>query len=239
MCPLMRTTLLVCLLTSPTYGVPAQTPADPSGHWEGMVQGPDIEVPIGIDLARNDKGDFAGTFTQPREGIKGLPLSAVAVDGRSVRFIVNGGETPSTFEGKLSDDGTSLAGDVTLGGYTLTFTLQRTGDAQFAPAPKNARISKDLEGTWSGALELGERQMRLVVKMANQSDGTAVGTIASPDGSGVEIPIGIVEKARNVTLDVASVGASFIAVRNADATELVGTWTQRSSVLPLTLHRAK
>jgi hypothetical protein len=81
--------------------------------------------------------------------------------------------------------------------------------------------------------------MRLVVKMANQPDGTATGTIVSPDGSGVEIPIAMTEKGSNVTVDVTSVGASFVAVLNAAATELVGTWTQGTATLPLTLRRGQ
>ena len=236
---LTRTMLLVVCLVPHSTGLQAQATTDPSGHWVGMVVGPNVQVEVEIDLARNAKGEFAGTFNQPQQGIKGLPLATVAVDGRSVRFVVKGGETPSKFDGMLSEEGTSLAGDVTIDAYALTFTLKRTGDAQISTPPKNAPISKELEGTWSGALALGDRQMRLVVKMANRSDGTATGTIVSPDGSGVEIPIGIVEKARNVTIEVAPVGASFAGVKNADGTELVGTWTQRSSQLPLTLHRAK
>ena len=60
----------------------------------------------------------------------------------------------------------------------------------------------------------------------------------SPDGSGVEIPIGITQKAAAVTIDVVSVGASFAAVLNAEGTELSGTWTQGAMGVPLTLRRA-
>jgi hypothetical protein len=232
-------TLLASLLVLQAPAAGAQTPADPSGHWEGAVQGPNVEMPIEVDLVKNGNGQFAGTFGQPKQGVKGLPLASVSVNARSVRFLVKGGEAPSMFDGVLSADGASIAGDVTIADYTLTFTVKRTGEARLTPAPRNARISKELEGTWNGALELGDRRMRLTVKMANQADGTATGTIVSADGSGVEIPIGIVENAANVTIDVVSVGASFAGVRNAESTELVGTWTQGSSTLPLTLHRSK
>lgn len=59
----------------------------------------------------------------------------------------------------------------------------------------------------------------------------------SPDGSGVEIPVGITQKASNVTIDVPSVGVSFVGVLNAAGTELAGTWTERTSALPLTFKR--
>jgi hypothetical protein len=81
--------------------------------------------------------------------------------------------------------------------------------------------------------------MRLVLNMSNQPDGTARGTIVSPDGSGVEVAIAITQKASNVTIDVVSVGASFAGVLNAAGTELAGTWTQGTSSLPLTFRLAK
>ena len=80
--------------------------------------------------------------------------------------------------------------------------------------------------------------MRLVLKMANQPDGTATGTIVSLDGSGVEIPIAMTQKASSLTVDVASVGATFAGVLNTAGTELAGTWTQGPSAFALTLKRA-
>jgi hypothetical protein len=73
--------------------------------------------------------------------------------------------------------------------------------------------------------------------VARQPDGTATGTIVSPTGSGVEIPIGVTQTVSGLTVDVPSVGGSFAGVVNAAGTELVGTWTQGPSSLPLTLRR--
>jgi hypothetical protein len=162
----------------------------------------------------------------------------VVVEGRSVRFVVKGGEQPATFAGVLSSDGKSMSGDVAQAGQSVPFTLTRTGDARIAPVPKSPPIGKELEGTWNGTLDLGSRQMRIVLTMANQPDGTATGTIVSPDGSGVEIPIAMTQKALNVTFDATSVGASYVGVLNAAGTELVGTWSQGPNSLPLTFRRA-
>ena len=235
----IRLLIAAALLLVPASSLRAQTAVDPSGHWEGTIQAPDMKVKVDIDLAKNGKGEFAGTFGQPEQGVKGLPLSTVAVEGGSVRFVVKGGPDPATFQGKLSADGASMSGDVAQAGYSIPFTLTRTGEARIAPVPKNAPIGKELEGTWNGALDVGEKPMRLVLNMSNQPDGTARGTIVSPDGSGVEVPIAITQKASNVTIDVVSVGASFAGVLNASGTELAGTWTQGTSSLPLTFRLAK
>jgi hypothetical protein len=233
-----RAIQIVAMLAGSAASLLAQPAVGPSGHWEGTIQTPNMAIDVAIDLAQNGKGELAGTFSQPGQGVKGLPLSTVVVEGRSVRLVVKGDEAPATFAATLSADGKSLSGEVAQGGYNMPFTLARTGDAQIAPPPKNAAIGKELEGTWNGTIEAGARHIRVVVKMANQPDGTAVGTVVSPDGSGVEIPIGITQKATAITIDVTSVGASYAGVLNADGTELTGTWTQGSGSVPLTLHRS-
>jgi hypothetical protein len=238
--PFTRIVLVAALLLGPAPSVLAQTAVDPSGHWEGAIQvQPNVEMKVEIDLAKNSKGELAGTFAQPAQGVKGLPLSTLTVEGRSIRFVVKGGPEGATFQAMLSADRTSMSGEAAQGGYSVPFTLTRTGDARVAPMPKSPPIGKELEGTWNGALDVNGAQMRLVVKMANQPDGTAAGTIVSQDGSGVDIPIAMTQKASNVTIDVPSVGASFAGVLNAERTELAGTWTQGPSALPLTLRLAR
>jgi hypothetical protein len=235
---LTRSLIVLSLLFAPASSLRAQAAADPSGHWEGTLKVPNMDIKVEVDLAKNNKGEMAGTFSQPEQGVKGLPLSTVAADGRSVKFVVKGGPEPATFDGMLSDDGKSITGRVTQAGQAIPFALTRTGEARIAAVPKSAAIGKELEGTWNGALDVNGMQMRLIVKMANQPDGTSAGTVASPDGSGVEIPIAITHKASNVTLEVPSVGASFAGTLNAPGTEIVGTWTQQQMSMPLTLKRA-
>jgi len=232
--------IVVCvLLFLPAPASFAQAPAaDPSGHWEGAVAIPDNAVTIEMDITKNAAGAFAGTFGQPAQNVRGLPLSSVTVDGRAVRIVLKAGVEASTFSATLSEDGKTLSGEVVQGGHALPFTMTRIGDAKFTPAPRSAAIAKEFEGTWNGALDVGGRQMRLILKVANQPDGTATGSIASPDGSGIEIAIGMTQKDKNLTVDVPSINASFAGVLGAEGTELTGAWTQAGSSLPLTLKKA-
>src|SRR4030095_12403170 len=119
-----RLLVLAAPLLFPAATLLAQTAVDPSGHWEGTIQAqPNIEVKVDIDLARNGKGELAGTFGQPAQGVKGLTLSTVAVEKGVVRFVVKGGPDAATFEGALSADGKSLSGNISQAGYSLPFTL--------------------------------------------------------------------------------------------------------------------
>ena len=40
----------------------AQSPVDPSGHWDGSLQLPAMDVGFQIDFAKNAKGELAGTI---------------------------------------------------------------------------------------------------------------------------------------------------------------------------------
>ena len=112
----------------------AQPAVDPSGHWEGTVQVPDMPVQIEIDLTKNSGGELAGSFTQTGR------LSSAA------------GER--LFKGDVSADGQSMAGKFAQAGYSIPFTLKRTGDARMEAPAKSARISSALAGVWNGTLEV-------------------------------------------------------------------------------------
>ena len=213
----------------------AQEAANPTGHWEGSVKLPNQDLRVSADLFRNAKGELAATFGQPDQGIKGLPFASVSVSGRSVTLVLKTAEAVSTFAGELSADGQTLSGAAKQGGESAPFSLARKGEPQVPEIPKNAKIAAELEGTWNGVLELGERRMRIILKMANQPDGSGVGTIMSPDGSGTEIPIAISHKGESVSLEARSVGASFAGVLKGS--ELTGSWTQGEATLPLVFRR--
>ena len=238
-----RLVLVTSLLFVPASSLLAQTAVDPSGHWAGAIHVPPFngagsrEIAIEIDLATNAAGVPAALFSQPDQNVKGLPLTKVTFDGRAVSFELKATSGGGLFRGTLAD-AASISGEfvTTEGGYTIPFNLTRTGDAKIIPAPKRAPIGKELEGTWNATIEVGGKQERLVLKMANQPDGTATGTILDLDGSNVEIPVALTQKASNLTVEVAAVGASYIAMLNSE-TELVGTWTQGPVALPLTFKR--
>jgi hypothetical protein len=108
-----------------------------------------------------------------------------------------------------------------------------------APA-RSAAIPTELEGTWNGTLDVNGMQMRIVLTLANQPDGSATGSLANLDQGALEVPIAaITHKGSSVTLDVTAVGGSYSGALNSDVTEMAGTWSQGTLTLPLTLRRAR
>jgi len=210
---------------------------DPQGHWVGAVQTGDQEIGVEIDLFKNSQGEFGGTFGQPADHVKGLPLSTVNVDAGSLHFVIHGNLGPSTFDATLSDDGQIMSGTVAVADNSVPFELRRTGDPNIDSAPKSGHVSKELEGTWNGTLDTGEKQLRLILSIANDPDGSASGTVRSPDGSGIAIPMSMIQNDANVTLNVPSVDASFVGSLDTRRAELVGKWTQGTFVQPVTFQR--
>ena len=88
------------VLMVPSLAV-AQASPDPSGHWEGVVRAPGIELAVEFDLTKNLGGQWAGTFSQPAQNISGFPLSGVSLNGNRVTFEIRatgGGPFPERWQ---------------------------------------------------------------------------------------------------------------------------------------------
>ena len=212
-----------------------QPAAGPSGHWEGAIQVPGQELKIEIDLAlRGEK--WEGAIAIPAQGLKGLPLSAITVQGDSVTFAMNGVPGNPQFKGTVSKDAKSLSGEFTQGGGTIPFAVTRTGEAKFEPLPKSTPITKEVEGAWEGSLDAGGTTLRLLMKLSNGPDGVATGTMVSVDQGGVEMPIAaIVQTGSHLKLLVQVVAGTYEG--DLKDGQLTGNWTQGPGTLPLIFKR--
>ena len=214
-----------------------QAAAGPSGHWEGAIQIPGQELKVEVDLA-NAGDTWDGRITIPAQKLKAFPLSSIAVQGGTVTFAMKGIPGDPRFKGTLSNDSKTLSGDFTQGGGVIPFALTRTGEARIDPLPKSTPISKELEGSWEGALEVGGKTLRLVLKLSNQPDGAAAGTLVSLDQGGVEIPVSAVIQSGAQLRVLLPVIAGQYEGEFKDG-QLRGTWTQGPNTRPLVFTRSK
>jgi hypothetical protein len=237
MAKLIRASMSLVALIVASSLASAQPGAGPSGHWEGSIQVPGQELEIEIDLAMAGQ-KWDGTISIPAQGMKAFPLSTITVQGETVSFALKGIPGDPQFKGTLSKDAKSLSGDFTQGGGTVPFTLARTGEAKIEPAPKSTPITKSLEGSWEGALNVDGTTLRLVLKLSSQPDGVAAGTLVSVDQGNAEIPIAtIVQNGAQLKLLIPSIVGSYEGELKDD--QLTGTWTQGPRSLPLVFKRSK
>jgi len=213
----------------------AQTAVDPSGHWQGELQAPGMSIAFEVDFAKKTGGGYAGAVNIPSERVKGLPLTKVTVDGKSIAFEARA-DQPLT--GVLSDDGTSITGDYLMMGASVPFVLTRSGESRLAPPPKSAAITGALEGEWDGTIDANGQSLRLVLTLANEADGSATGRVVNLDEGGLQIPLTVTQNGAHVTLDFSVLaGASFAGTLDGAGTQLAGTYTQGEKQAPLTFRK--
>ena len=97
------------------------------------------------------------------------------------------------FTGTLSPDGKAISGDYSQGGGTMPFTLAWKREATREVIPASTPITKEFEGTWEGALDVGGKTLRLVLTLTN-ADGRGVASIVSVDQGGAQIPAASVQQ---------------------------------------------
>jgi hypothetical protein len=235
----MRIALAIVALVFATFSMPAvaQTPADPTGHWEGTITAPMGQIDFEIDVEREASGELIAVYGQKAAGLRGLPLTQVSVEGRTLAFVLfNGGPGGGAFKGDVLPDGKTISGDVKATMGAAPFMLYRTGAAALPPKIKNAAISKSLEGRWTGSLTAGGAQVGLILTVTNRPDGTASVLVAQASRPDFQVDAAFKENGPAVSFDVPATSATWTGTFDGDA--LKGTWSQGGNSLPLTFGRA-
>ena len=234
--------LITALLVAPgvTPAQPAPQPAAlpaplPAGHWEGAIQIPGQELKIEVDLERT--GDtWKGVIAIPAQNLRNFPLAEIGVFADAVSFKMEGVPGTPHFKGTLDREKKTLAGEFVQGEGTVPFALARTGDAKFEPPPASTPITKELAGEWTGALDVGGRTLRLILKLTAPPEGPATGVLVSLDQGGVEIPVtAVIQTGAHLTVVVQRVAGKFEG--DLKDGQLTGTWSQGPGNLPLVFKR--
>lgn len=235
---LAQTALAALLVTRFAPMGLAQAQPAPSGHWEGALQAPDRTVDIHVDLAKNAKGEWIGSLSTPTMSLTDLPLANITVKGSSVSFEIAGVPGKPVLEGKVSEEGKSISGNLLQSGATIPFQLKWTGEGKVKEPPKSGPLSKELEGAWEGTLEAGGQSFRLAMRFSKAADGTAAGAMDSLDQNARDMALaGITQEGLAVQFKLPLVGGAYAGKLNKEGTELAGEWTQSGNTLPLTFKR--
>jgi hypothetical protein len=211
----------------------AQIATDPSGHWEGKIEVPGMDVAFEVDLAKT-AGAYIGTVGIPSQKLKGLPLVKVAVEGKTVTFAVR---TDQTMTGDVSDDGKTMSGTFAGGAGSVPFIMTKTGDARVTPPATSAPISKELEGTWTSTVE--DTGNHVVLTLTNHADGTATGSLVNQTEGGLQIPVRVTQNGASVAFAATVLEGSFSGELNATGTELAGTWREGTVSKTIAFRKSK
>src|SRR5215467_15539290 len=90
--------------------------------------------------------------------------------------------------------------------------------------------AQDLKGDWQGALSVGTRQLRLVLRVDKAADSTWKATLSSIDQSpdwGAGTPVdSITVSGTSFKFAVAALRCTYDGTIAADGNSIAGTWTQ-------------
>src|SRR5215469_6844390 len=98
-------------------------------------------------------------------------------------------------------------------------------------------FAEDITGDWNGTLHANGVELRLVLHVSKNSDGSLKATLDSVDQGANGIPVSsAMLKDSKLSLNVQAVQGTYEGKVNADASEISGTWTQ-GMPLDLNFHR--
>lgn len=211
---------------------------NPAGLWEGTLKTPNGDIGLLFNVHR-DGDKWAVELDVPAQGVSGLPLANVKVDGVTISFPMPG-PGDQHYDGKLSDDGKSISGNITAGGQAIPLDLKWKSEPKAVEkAPANSGEVQVLEGVWEGALDVpGGTKLHLRFNFTKNADGSITATLDSLDQGANGLPINsIARTGDSVKLDVKVVGGTYEGTLSKDASTMTGTFTQAGMPLPLTLQR--
>ena len=218
---------------------PAPAAVNPAGLWEGTVKTPNGDLGFLFNL-HLDVDRWNAEMDVPAQGVSGLPLDKVKVDGSAISFSISAPGDPQ-YAGKLSDDGKTISGNFSQGGSSLPLDLKWKSEPRaVSKTPVNSGEVQVLEGVWEGAMDINGTPLHLRLNFARNADGSIAGTVDSPDQKVTGLRIDSISRtADSVKVEVKTIGGSYQGTLNKDASTLTGTWTQMGNSLPLTLQRKK
>lgn len=167
---------VVVLLAAPAAAQPAP---DVAGTWSGALQVPGGQLTIVFHVTEAADGTLAATMDSPDQGATGIPVSDAALNGGTLRLTVSA--IGGVYEGRLSEDASTLDGTWRQSGQALPLTLTREGTAAADEAAEQAAAdTTDLRPQEpQRPFPYREEEVRF-----EGAGGTLVGTLTMPVGEG-------------------------------------------------------
>ena len=101
----------------------------------------------------------------------------------------------------------------------------------FAMAMAGLSFAQDISGDWNGTLKINGAELRLVLHVSKNPDGTLKSTLDSIDQNANDIPVASTTlKDSQLSLKIEAVHGTYEGKVNADASEIDGTWTQGTAL---------
>ena len=221
-----------------SFSALAQQSASFSGHWQGSLKTPSGDLNVAVDLTKDAKGAWIGSFSMPEIGATDIPLDQLSVTQGKVHFVLNGVPGSPAYDGSLSADGRQMEGTFAASQNKSPLLFTRNGAPKVKAAVPNSPLPKEFEGSWHAILQPGDSQIRMVLKLSRAADGTASGVIINVDQANREVPISSIQiKDKTLDFDIRAVSVHYHGTIGTPPNAIGGTWGQMQRTAPLTFER--
>jgi hypothetical protein len=236
---MLRLTILAFLFGLPIIaGAAGQTSG---ARWEGVARIPGRDLRLIVDLAQDGAGAWTGSLIIPGLGIKGAPLSNVAVTGSAVAFDLADAlgappYGPAAFTATLAAN--TMTGEMRQAGNTAKFVLTRVGPSQVESPPRSTPVARELESQWTGEFELGGYPRRVTMTLENHANAGATAKFVIVGKQTTDLPIDLVIQDGNfLRIESSPNQVVFEGRVDNERREIKGALELGSLELPLTLRR--
>jgi hypothetical protein len=227
----MKKALAVAVLTLAVACI-AQA-QDAVGDWQGTLEAGGGELRIVLHITKAADGSLKATMDSPDQGIVGMPVDSLVLDGSRLKFAVT--VVKGSYEGNLKNASFITGNWSQPKKMPLDFKKTTTPlTLVHPPAPPS-----DIDGAWEGILVTpSQGQLHLVFHLKNTGDGMTA-TLDSPDQSFKGWPAtSVSRKGSSIKIEMAQIGGSYQGKLNKDLSTINGDWTQGPNYA-LTLKRVK
>ncbi len=118
------------------FGGPSSTYAQDAfiGSWAGSLEAGGSELRIVFHIEQAEDGSLTASMDSPDQGVTGIPVSSVSVEGDSLTLEASG--INGQYDGVLTADESAIEGTWTQGGRSFPLTLAPATESDTAPPPR-------------------------------------------------------------------------------------------------------
>jgi hypothetical protein len=205
-----------------------------------VVQIPDRELQVVVNLAKAGGGPWQGSIVIPGLNFSGTQLIDIAVQDSGASFgIKTGRGLDATFKGRFGVDGT-FSGDFMQAGNRAAFVFKRIGPPQVEAPLRSTLVTKEIEGEWKGEYQIFGTPRNVTLKLANGAENSATAELVVVGRKVNNLPVDLVTQEGDlVTIESHQTGIGYEGRFNKDANEIKGTFMQGPVELPLVLRKSK
>ena len=212
------------------------------GSWEGVVAADQARLRLVLRIFRTND-TYRAVIDSVDQGVKDIPISQLSA--RPDSFHAELPALDAIYQAALNADGTEMSGTWKQLKRSFPLKLKKTTEAdrveepmatdQYAPRPDS-----DLQGAWEGALNVGNAELRLVVRIAEPVAGTFQAQMDSVDQGVKNLPITTMTYHKpTIHFEMTGINGVFEGNINDLDDQMKGIWTQLGKKYPLTFKRAQ